>query len=218
MFKEPNWELPAHDSFYLGFKNRGELYSMTLPDWEIANKYLDQKRACLDIGGHIGTTVLRYANNFERVHTFEPLYHSLIEKNLSHVSNIDIYPYAASDANEHLTMITRKGNTGLSMILTDENRHYKHRSGYDPREIKMETRIIDEYEFTDIDFVKIDTEGFVLRPLKGMLNTLEQNDWPLLQIEFNNLNQNPNECFKLLKKLKYKEIDKFHVDHFFIRD
>jgi FkbM family methyltransferase len=217
-FEEPSdWELFQGDSFYQGFKSRGELYSMTLPDWEIAEKYLDQKRGCLDIGGHIGTTALRYANNFEQVYSFEPLYHKIMNRNLSHVTNIEVYPYAVSDADEEMTMIMRAGNTGLSLILTDETRHYKTRAGYNPKEIKMETRVVDDYQFTEIDFIKIDTEGFVLRPLKGMLHTLEENDWPLLQIEFNNLNPNTEECFALLKDLNYKQVDQFHVDHFFQR-
>jgi len=217
-YKEPsNWVLPKHDTFFKKFKDRGELYSMTLPDWEIAEQYLNQKRGCLDIGGHVGTTALRYANNFEKVYTFEPLYHEALKKNLVDVTNLKIYPYAVSDKEEEMTMIHRTGNTGLSMIITEETKHYKHRAGYDPKEIKMQTKVVDDYNFTEIDFIKIDTEGFVLRPLKGMLKTLENNNWPLLQIEFNNLNPNTEECFKLLKELNYTKVDQFHVDHFFQR-
>ena len=85
-YKEPsNWVLPKHDTFFKKFKDRGELYSMTLPDWEIAEQYLNQKRGCLDIGGHVGTTALRYANNFEKVYTFEPLYHEALKKNLANI-------------------------------------------------------------------------------------------------------------------------------------
>lgn len=217
-YKEPvDWRLPKGDTFYKGFKDRDELYSMTLPDWEIAEKYLEQKRGCLDIGGHIGTTALRYANNFDKVYSFEPLYHDIEKVNLIHVKNVKVYPYAVSDVSEELTMITRAGNTGLSLILTEETKHYKTRPGYVAREIKMQTVPVDDYNFTEIDFIKLDTEGFVLRPLKGMLKTLENNNWPLLQIEFNNLNPNTEECFKFLKNLNYTKVDQFHVDHFFQR-
>lgn len=218
IFKEPqDWKLPIGDTFYQKFKNRGELYSMTLPDWEIAEKYLDQKRGCLDIGGHIGTTALRYANSFEKVYSFEPLYSDILNENLNHVTNLEVYPFAVSDAEEEMTMISRSGNTGLSLILTDKTRHYKNRLGYNSKEMKMQTVLVDNYNFTKIDFIKIDTEGFVIRPLKGMLHTLENNNWPLLQIEFNNLNPNTQECFDLLKELNYKQVDQFHVDHFFKR-
>lgn len=217
-YNEPNnWKLPAGDTFYKKFKDRGELYSMTLPDWEIAEKYLDQKRGCLDIGGHIGTTALRYANHFETVYSFEPLYYDILTENLLHVDNVRVCPFAVSDVQEEMTMIRRSGNTGLSMIITKETEHYKRRAGYDPKEYKMKTVIVDDMEFTDIDFIKIDTEGYVLRPLKGMIQTLENNNWPLLQIEFNNLNPNTVECFKLLKELNYTQVDQFHVDHFFQR-
>lgn len=217
-FEEPkNWKLPAGDTFFQGFKDRGELYSMTLPDWEIAEKHLGSRLGCLDIGGHVGTTALRYANNFEKVYSFEPLYSKILNENLSHVTNLEVYPYAVSDAVEEMTMINRAGNTGLSLIVTEENKHIRNRPGYRSKEFKVSTVLVDEYYFTEIDFIKIDTEGFVLRPLKGMLHTLEENNWPLLQIEFNNLNPNTQECFDLLKELNYKQVDQFHVDHFFKR-
>ena len=217
-FEEPgDWKLPNGDSFYQGFKRKGELYPMTLPDWEIAEKHLDRNRGCLDIGGHVGTTALRYANNFEKVYSFEPLYSAILKENLSHVTNLEVYPYAVSDAVEEMTMIHRTGNTGLSLIVTEENKHIRSRPGYQSKEFKVSTVLVDDYYFTEIDFIKIDTEGFVIRPLKGMIQTLEENDWPLLQIEFNNLNTNTKECFELLKKLNYKQVDRFHVDHFFKR-
>ena len=212
-----NWALPAGDSFYKTFKERGELYSMTLPDWEIASKYLTKKRKMFDIGGHIGTTALRYANNFEHVYTFEPLYYDLLALNLKHVRNYTLIPKAVSDEETDMTMIKRRGNSGLSLIVTGMTQHYKMRGGYDPKEMPIKTMRIDDGEYDEIDFIKIDTEGFVIKPLRGMIETLERNDFPLLQIEFNNLNQEPETCLKLLKDLGYEKVDEFHVDQFFMR-
>jgi len=215
-YSEPTtWKLPPNESFYTKFKNKGELYSMTLPDWEIAEKYLTDKRVCLDIGGHVGTTALRYANNFDTVYSFEPLYYGLLEDNLKHVDNVIIVPYAASDAVEEMEMVSWKGNSGLTAIITKENAHIFQKPIYSKHKSKIQSKVTDSMNLENIDFIKIDTEGYVLRILKGITETLKNNNYPLLQIEFNKLNQNPNECYQILDKLGYSEIDSFHVDKFF---
>ena len=216
-YKEPDWKLPSDDSFFGGFKKRGELYSMTLPDWEIAKKYLNQFRNDLDIGGHIGTTALRYCTTFEKVYSFEHLYYDLLSQNLKDVDNLEIFPFALSNKNQKMEMIRRKENSGLTMLCTEENKHYLNKNSYRKEKTLIETRILDDFDLTNLDFIKIDTEGYVLEILKGMENTLYINNYPLLQIEFNNLNPKTEECFNLLNEMGYEIVDKFHVDHFFLR-
>ena len=218
MYSEPaSWRLPNKEKFYASFKLRNELYSMTLPDWEIAEKYLTKKRRCLDIGGHVGTTALRYANNFQHVYSWEPLYTEEFKENLAHVDNITLYEQAASDCKELVHIIRRKGNSGLTMIATPDNERYKKKGAYEVVETPVQTMRIDDLHLEQIDFVKMDTEGFVLKPLLGMVDTLEQNDWPLLQIEFNKLCPNKTECVSLLSALGYEKVDAFHVDEFYVR-
>ena len=215
-FPEPReWILPVGESFYTKFKNANELYTMTKPDWDIVQKHLTQFRTCLDVGGHVGTTALRYANNFEKVHVFEPLYYEICKRNLSHVDTITIHPFGASDKTESLTMVKRRGNSGLTTIITDSNKSFLTRGDYEKIPKQINTIPIDTFSFSDVDFIKLDTEGFVLPVLKGMIQTLEQNHWPLLQIEFNKLCSNIEECFSYLKDLGYEHFDTFHVDHFF---
>ena len=217
-YSEPvNWALPHKESFYTRFKNEGSMYSMTLLDWEVASKYLTKKRKVLDIGGHVGTNALRYANNFEHVYTFEPLYYSLLEANLQHVDNCTIIPKAVSDEETTMKMIRRAGNSGLSLIITEATKHFMRRVGYDTTEIPISTVRIDDGEYDEIDFIKMDTEGFVIKPLQGMIKTLERNDFPLLQIEFNNLNFESDACVKLLKDLGYEKVDESQHDHYFMR-
>jgi len=217
-YAEPEWKLPRDETFYTKFNNRNELYKMTLPDWEITEKWLgSSRRTCIDVGGHVGTTALRYANNFDKVIAFEPLYVELLKENLAHVDNLTVYPYALSDAEEQMNMVKRVGNSGCSVIVSDVNPDIKKRSGFTRKLMPIETVILDDYNFTDIDFIKMDTEGFVLRPLKGMVKTLEANNYPLLQIEFNNLNKSTDECLEFLADLGYEEVEQFHVDRFFVR-
>ena len=61
----------------------------------------------------------------------------------------------------------------------------------------------------------MDTEGYNLPVLKGMVNTIRQNNHPILQIEFNKGCTNTDECLSFLDSLEYELFDTFHVDYFF---
>jgi len=219
-YKEPFWLLPQTETFYTRFKERNELYEMTKPDWEIAEKYIQNKRCVVDVGGHIGTTALRYANNFDWVYAFEPVYFDLMTQNLSHVDNIEFFNYALSDGESQVSMVEAKGNSGATAILTKENNEIlsKSRLRYETnRKITVSTISLDSLKLSDVDFIKLDTEGFVLPILHGMTDTLKNNDYPLLQIEFNKMCPHKNESEKFLFDMGYKHVDTFHVDHFYAR-
>lgn len=215
-----SWVLPKGELFYMKFKARGELYSMTEPDYLIAEKYLKDKRVAIDIGAHIGTTVARYCANFDFVHAFEPVYMKECLTNVGHLENVRFYELALSNEIGQQEMFAATGNTGATAIKTKENESILRKSLLNFKMIApkvVSTVPLDDYSFTDVDFIKIDTEGYVLPILNGMLATLEVNEYPLLQIEMNKLNPQTQECFDFLKKLGYDLVDKYHVDHFFMR-
>lgn len=215
-----NWVLPKGEQFYTKFKVRGELYSMTEPDYVIAEKYLKDKRVAVDVGAHIGTTVARYCANFNFVHAFEPVYMKECLANVGHLENVKFYESALSDKVGTQEMFAASGNTGATAIKTKENEEILKNSTLNFQMIapKAVTTIpLDDYSLTEVDFIKLDTEGYVLPILKGMLATLEVNEYPLLQIEMNRLNPQTQECFDFLNNLGYNLVDQYHVDHFFAR-
>lgn len=215
-----NWVLPQGEQFFVKFKAKGELYSMTEPDYIIAEKYLKNKRGSIDVGAHIGTTAARYAANFNNVYAFEPVYMKECKTNVGHLDNVAFYEIALSDKVGQQEMFAASGNTGATAILNEDNKDILKKSvlRFNMMAPKVvNTKPLDDYMFTDIDFIKLDTEGYVLPILKGMVTTLEVNQYPLLQIEFNKLNPHTEECFDFLKKLGYNLVDQYHVDHFFER-
>ena len=79
----------------------------------------------------------------------------------------------------------------------------KRVSGKD--KITVESRTIDSYEFTDVDFIKIDTEGYTMEPLRGMEETLKRCH-PIIQLERSNDDNNVKETHKFLQGLGYNLI------------
>jgi FkbM family methyltransferase len=212
-WKEPkNWEMPRGEEFYNRFKKRGELYSMTQPSWDKIKDHLLDTRVAIDIGAHIGTTVLRYANEFRQVEAFEPVYFDICKRNVGHLDNVNFYDYGISDKQRTATVAVGRNNSGATGVVEGTGKTIipmKER-----REITCKP--LDEFGFTEVDFIKIDVEGYNLPVLTGMKNTLKENN-PILEIEFNNRCINKKECLKFLNDFGYKQYDTYHVDHYFKR-
>lgn len=210
-----DWELPENELCYLKYKERGELYSMTKPDFEIAQPHLKNLRVVLDIGAHIGTTVVRYAKHFETVHAFEPVYYDILKRNIGHMDNIIIHPYAASNNTEEQIMFRSNKNSGCTLIKTKSNKKILQNSRFSKSGIVVKCIPIDSLNLTNVDFIKMDTEGFVLPVLQGMTETLKNSNYPIMLIEFNELNTNQKECRDFLNALGYRQFDNYDVDCFF---
>ena len=79
---------------------------------------------------------------------------------------------------------------------------------------------LDDFALTDVDFVKIDVEGYELEVVKGGYNTLKNND-PVIIVEqkprYAIPEQGSHAAVKfLLKELDYRVIDKV-VDDWILR-
>lgn len=213
-----DWELPVGENFYTRFKRKGELFTMTKPDYDKIKDHLRSKRKCVDIGAHIGTTVARYAYHFEKVYAFEPMHMKICKKNVGHLENVEFYSVALSDRTGTVDMVMADGNSGASSVQDTSNKETLNKSVLkfnQKNKISVESKTLDSYQFKEIDFIKMDTEGYVLPVLEGMRNTIIDNEYPILQIEFNGLCPNKEECLEWLDNLGYKLYDTYHVDHFF---
>ena len=205
-----NWELPENEEFF----QLDTLYTMTKSNFNIVQKYLKNTRVALDVGAHIGTTAVRYAKHFETVHAFEPVYYEILKRNVKHLNNVIIHPVAASDKVENHIMHRSKRNSGCTLIKTASNAKILKNSRFSKKEIPVNCRPIDSLNLTNVDFIKMDTEGFVLPVLQGMTETIRSNH-PFLMIEFNNLCFNRRECVNYIKSLGYQKVDHNDVDDFF---
>jgi FkbM family methyltransferase len=175
--------------------------------YEIFKEYLknhpERNRTYIDVGVHIGTTILPYSRHFEKAYGYEPNKGNfeLALKNvaLNKISNIQIKNNAVLDRNTSgITILPQNGNSGCFYFKEDVNS--------DIKSVKL-----DDENYENVDFIKIDTEGSELLVLKGAYNLIKKYK-PLLQIEMNGLSEKhfgikSEEILNFLKELGYKHID-----------
>lgn len=125
---------------------------------DLAISFCKQKRLALDVGGHIGLWSHYLTQQFEMVHAFEPVadHRECFAVNVT-AKNVILYPCALGDREGSISMHTSTGSSGDSWVKG---------SG----DIPMHR--IDSYGFSDVDLIKIDTEGNELPVLRGAEDTL----------------------------------------------
>tara|TARA_E500000318_G_scaffold109763_1_gene123484 strand:- start:476 stop:1114 length:639 start_codon:yes stop_codon:yes gene_type:complete len=184
--------------------------------WNITEKYLTQKRNCLDIGSHIGVYAIEFSKHFETVNSFEPTpkIYNMLESNTKNFDNITTYNVAASNDTRILPLLENPRVTESNIIFTEDTKslhNRKKRFGIEP--ILVESKPIDSYNFKDVDFIKIDTERYTMPVLEGIVKTLESNEYPLLQIE---IDDRMNDIIEFLKKFGYNKLEeRVHKDYWF---
>lgn len=157
--------------------------------------YIKNFRNALDIGSCVGDTVKDFSTKFKHVYGFEPLketYGKLVE-NTKHLDNVTCYNYAVGEKSDILEISNLKQSPTRNKILDIEGEKFldNYVKGRNlpfhlwSRE-KVDVVNIDSFNFTDVDFIKIDTEGYVLPVLKGIKKTLEENNYPPMFVEIDN--------------------------------
>ena len=155
----------------------------------IVNRYLsehpDRNRNFVDIGAHIGTTLLPYARHYKHGFGFEanPTTFQSLKANITNnfIKNVSIYNNALSD----------KVSQGVIVRHNSHNNgcfYYQPIDGANGSTLLVNAITLDSTKLEDVDFIKIDIEGSELTALKGAIEILKR-DKPLLQIEINNLSE-----------------------------
>lgn len=202
-----NWVFPEGDTF---FTEKFNPNTWGEDDWNIVKSKLTKFNTCLDIGAHCGLTSYRYSKYFNKVKSFEPVHYNYFTQNLIGIKNVELFSVGASDKIQKLTMYRSNNNSGATEIMSSKPTG----SRWNPTPIYADFVPIDNYRFEDVDFIKIDTENFILPVLKGAINTIKKYN-PILQIEFNSDDKNSK---VLLESLGYTIFDKKEKDIFFIKE
>ena len=167
-------------------------------------------RKILDIGMNIGMNTWEYATFAQEVHGFEPVpstYQVALDNialNINHqdpnlgwwknpddswaslavAGKINTYNVALGPTGGSVDMHIKK-NDGHNRVANDgyktvTGKDVKINTGYQRVSVPQVT--LDSYNFTDVDIIKIDVEGYELQVLEGAVNTIAQNR-PIVQIE-----------------------------------
>ena len=118
------------------------------------------RRTALDVGGHVGFWSYYLAAGFAKVHAFEPneLFAQCFERNVRG-KNVSLHRVALGEAERMVALEVDPANTGATHV----------RPG---AEGAIPMRRLDRFAFDDVDFIKIDVEGFELQVLEGARETL----------------------------------------------
>ena len=154
---------------------------------DAALEYIKQWRVCLDIGSNIGQWTRPLCKKFESVVCFEPNpnFRECFNKNIKD-NNVILWPVGLSDK-EH-----KAKQDFNSTVLRNEDGD-------------IDCRTLDSFGLTNVDFVKIDVDGFEVPLLNGARETLTKNN-PVINIEMKRDKRSniAQESEAILKKLGYE--------------
>jgi len=127
------------------------------PQRDASLKYVKEWRVCLDIGSNIGQWTRPLAKKFTSVICFEPNpnFRQCFNRNITE-TNVVLWPYGLSNK-EH------QAQQNFNSTILNEG------AG------DIECRTLDSFGLTNVDFVKIDVDGFEVPLLEGARETLTRN-------------------------------------------
>lgn len=119
--------------------------------------YVKDMRVAVDIGGHCGLWSKELIKGFQAVVAFEPLerHRECFVRNVE--ADYILYPVALGEKNGYCNIKLVDGMSGCSHI---------------DGEGEIPVRRLDDYELIDVDFIKVDCEGYEYFALKGGEETL----------------------------------------------
>lgn len=195
---EAKIELPSEVSrINLGIKDaKGEKIRVLIPDSEyfrIAHIFenheyalprghkLREKAVVVDIGANVGVFSL-YADRWARdvqLHCFEPnpQVHGMLEENLKHTQNAELYHVGLSDRDGELMLYQHPENTG------EASTSFRHEGAKKvPVPVVHAGRAFKEIGLKQVDVLKIDTEGAEVAILKALEDFLP--DVSVVMVEY----------------------------------
>ena len=217
MKKIKSYYIPKEDKSY-------EIYFSKFDHYQEAqrNRALAQVKnwnLAIDIGANIGLWSRELTNFFDKTICFEPNLNSIkcLKKNIITKKDI-IYNCALGSKNEDKELFTSI-NSGASSFINYVKVDYNSDGSkiYDkwPQGTKkqlVKVKKLDEFNYYEIDFIKIDVQGYEFEVLKGAKKTLEINS-PIICIE-EEYPEN-SRAIKFLESLNYEIVDVILKEHIF---
>lgn len=177
-------KITGYDEDYIlqTIEKTGQFYEQALLDeW---TPLLGSPKVILDVGANLGNHTLYWATKLDvkKIFSFEPFpaNYACLRKNVKNngLNVVETVQFAVGDkcSKAHVNSFD-PDNYGATSFEYAENSEQDD----DIRVVTLDS-VRDMMDIHNVDFVKIDTEGFELRVLNGMKSILEQ-DRPVLWIE-----------------------------------
>ena len=200
------WWLPDNDTHMSEYFKLAGTPEYQPVHRQTALRYCKKFRIALDIGAHVGLWSKELTNKFQIVHSFEPCkeFTELLTKNAPKAT---VHEIALGKGQGAVALEIPPDNTGMAKVARGV-------AG------SVQMLPLDHYHFDNVDFIKIDVEGYELDVVKGGIETLRKND-PVIIVEQKEKHAPPEEgphaaVRFLMRELKYKVVDRV-VDDWILR-
>lgn len=214
--------VPFLDFFDI-FSKSDSIYNFGSNSRNAALKYVKSFDHVIDVGAHVGISVLHWSTIFSNVTAFEPMidHFTCLKENTKHLSNVNCINRAISDQKGSLYGSYRTTKNSGSFQLLDSS--YKRSPKKTPMQLyEIEVDTLDSYNFEKIDLLKVDVEGWEFEVLKGSKETIKKHK-PILLIEFTGGNSRKSlhqydvkEYKKLIESLDYIAVENIESDTIYV--
>lgn len=156
--------LPAHEKHLQGHILKGPLVdglgTYQHHKIEMALAHTKGRRVVVDVGAHVGLWSRILAIHFDQVHAFEPSpdHCACFKRNVTS-PNVTLHPVALGSGSGRVRIDTPAGNSGHTHVVSANG-------------VEVPLRRLDSFDISDVDLIKIDTEGYEREVLAGALETL----------------------------------------------
>lgn len=200
---------------------------MIQKEWEIRiSKFIQlyhsfyPVKCFLDIGANFGYHTLTTARLIQSsdgiVHAFEPQIQNfaLLEENVNdnQIKNVHVYNYACGNKKEkvkipiiHTFQSTKENAFNINMgdFTPNYNINENDESSYDI----VDTILLDDFNFENVDLVKIDVQGWEKKVLQGMEKIMEKSKPVIIieieEIQLNKVNITSKDLFDYIREKGY---------------
>ena len=161
------WRTIPQDICLKSAKKQGNGKIEEYQNWELqtAISHCAKLRIAVDIGAHVGITSFRLSQSFEHVHAYEvntKLLPSLVYNlDMKKVYNVTTHPVGLGDTEKDVDIIET---------------HKSFSTHIDPNATKGKYKVktLDSFNLQNVDFIKIDAEGYEPLIAKGAIETLQR--------------------------------------------
>ena len=199
----------------------------------LKKKNINEFNVFLDIGAHEGESIKLFSKNFKinKIYSFEPspISYQILQKNIKNFKNnfyteIIAENIALGNSNENIIMKhIIESSSSTIRDLNMNSKYFKKKFFFLKnsvnqnlfKEIKVKqmllSKYVDENKIENIDFIKIDTEGYELEVLKGAKDILYKVKYILFEHHYDDMilkNYFFSDISNFLKENNFKQLYK----------
>ena len=199
--------LPSNERKFQSYLNKkGEYQKIQM---NLALLCDSSERTCaIDVGAHVGLISRFLAEKYKTVLAFEPsdINRACFNQNVTNFNNIVLFPYALGNQDDERELLMHPDNSGGNSLIKRYCMEAKERK-------KVRVRTLDSiigknYNFGNIDLIKIDVQGGEESVLQGAVDTIDAHKPVIIYEGETKGDLHDEEGAKLLEELGYVRVAK----------